>query len=60
MLSPPLGRRTEPEALKLGVPFPIIRTMVFWGVYWGPLILGNYHMLSNLGLSMEVGKFGNQ
>ena len=21
---------------------PIIRTIVFWGLYWGPLILGNY------------------
>ena len=27
----------------LGVP--IIRTIIFWGLYWGPLILGNYHML---------------
>ena len=26
----------------LGVP--IIRTIVFWGLYWGPLILGNYHV----------------
>ena len=26
----------------LGVP--IIRTIVFWGLYWGPLILGNYHI----------------
>ena len=26
----------------LGVP--IIRTLVFWGPYWGPLILGNYHI----------------
>ena len=25
----------------LGVP--IIRTIVFWGLHWGPLILGNYH-----------------
>ena len=25
----------------LGVP--ITRTIVFWGLYWGPLILGNYH-----------------
>ena len=23
---------------------PIIRTIVFWGLYWGPPILGNYHM----------------
>ena len=22
---------------------PIIRIIVFWGLYWGPLILGNYH-----------------
>ena len=25
----------------LGVP--IIRTIIFWGLYWGPIILGNYH-----------------
>ena len=29
----------------LGVP--IIRTIVFWGLYWGPLILGNYHMFDS-------------
>ena len=23
---------------------PIIRTIVYLGLYWGPLILGNYHM----------------
>ena len=23
------------------VGVPIIRTMVFWGLYWGPLISGN-------------------
>ena len=28
----------------LGVP--IIRTVVFWVLYWGPFILGNYHILS--------------
>ena len=27
----------------LGVP--IIRNIVFWGLYWGPLILGNYQMV---------------
>ena len=30
-----------------GVPFlgvPIIRTVVFCGLYWGPCILGNYHI----------------
>ena len=26
----------------LGVP--VIRTIVFWGLYWGPLILGIYHL----------------
>ena len=26
----------------LGVP--IIRTIVFWGLYWGPPFLGNYHI----------------
>ena len=26
----------------LGVP--IIRTIVYWGLYWGPLFLGNYHL----------------
>ena len=26
----------------LGVP--IIRTIVFWGLVWGPPILGNYHI----------------
>ena len=23
---------------------PIIRTIVFWGLYWGPLVLGNYRL----------------
>ena len=31
---------------KLGVPFwaslYIMRTIVFWGLHWGPLIWGNY------------------
>ena len=22
---------------------PIIRIIIYWGLYWGPLILGNYH-----------------
>ena len=26
----------------LGVP--IIRVIVFWGLFWGPLILGNYQL----------------
>ena len=32
---------------KLGVPFlgvVIIRTIVYWGLCWGTLILGNYHV----------------
>ena len=32
---------------KLGVPFlgvPIIRTTIYLSLYWGPLILGNYHV----------------
>ena len=35
----------------LGVP--IIRIIVYWGLYWGPLILGNYHMLGYYGTRME-------
>ena len=30
-----------------GVPFlgvPIIPSIVFWGIYWGPLILGIHHV----------------
>ena len=29
----------------LGVP--IIRIIIFWGLYWGPHILGNYHIHSH-------------
>ena len=36
----------------LGVP--IIRTIVFWGLHWGPPILGNYHMISGLGIRMAA------
>ena len=28
---------------------PIIRIIVFGGLYWGPLILGNYQMRNNVG-----------
>ena len=28
----------------LGVPIIRIRIIVYWGLYWGPLILGNYQM----------------
>ena len=30
----------------LGVP--IIRTVVYWGLYWGPLILGNYQVVCQM------------
>ena len=30
----------------LGVP--IVRTIVYWGLYWGTLILGNYHLACSL------------
>ena len=23
---------------------PIVRTIVYWGLYWGPLLFGNYHL----------------
>ena len=37
--------------ITLGVP--IIRIIVFCGLYWGPLILGNYHIGVILGGIME-------
>ena len=43
-----LGSRVYGSFLKLGVPFlgvPIRRIIVYWGLYWGPLILGNYHIV---------------
>ena len=37
----------------LGVP--IIRTIVFWGLYWGSSILGNYHLYSfDYGLGSRI------
>ena len=30
------------------VGVPIIRTIVFGGLYWGPLILGNYHIYCSI------------
>ena len=26
------------------VGVPIVKIVVFWGLYWGPLIYGNYHV----------------
>ena len=35
----------QKEYLSVGtiLRVPIIRTIFCWGLYWGPLILGNYH-----------------
>ena len=33
---------------------PMIRVVVFGGIYWGPAILGNYHMYSYDGKHPEV------
>ena len=30
----------------LGVP--IIRIIIYWGLYWGPLILGHHYLLGGL------------
>ena len=35
-------RERERESTFLGVP--IVRNIVFRGLYWGSLVLGNYHM----------------
>ena len=38
---------------------PIIRTIVFWGLYWGPPILGNYHIrLRGLSLRFRISGLG--
>ena len=34
--------RVVPKIRDTFLGVPIIRTIVFWGLYWGPLILGNY------------------
>ena len=42
---------------KLGIPFlwvPIIRTIVFWGLYWGSLVLGNYHIYIYMYMRCEL------
>ena len=33
---------------------PIIRTIVYWGSYWGPPPLGNYHTLSTQTTPKEI------
>ena len=61
------AKLTYGDFQKLGVPFlgvPIIRTIVYWGLYWGPLIVGNYHILSQLwkrviGLILILGAYAS-
>ena len=45
-LGRPLGYLIFSLMALIGVPLgvPIIRIIVYWGLYWGPLILGNYHI----------------
>ena len=46
--------------LKLGISFwgvPIIRTIVFWGLYWGSRILGNYHVVGSRTLEISYKDF---
>ena len=38
----------------LGVP--IVRTIVFGSLYWGPPILGNYHLDTTSGLELQARK----
>ena len=34
---------------------PIIRTIIYWGLYWGRPILGNYHLIKQeFGASSDV------
>ena len=49
---------------KLGVPFlgvSIVRIIVFWGLYWGSFILGNYQLgsrASGLRFGVYEAQFG--
>ena len=36
-----------------------MRTIVFWGLYWGPLILGNYQMATSRRLKPHVKNNGS-
>ena len=49
------------EFPKIRVPFlgvPIIRTIVFGGLYWAPPILGNYHIPSGIRIRSPGTGFG--
>ena len=32
---------------------PYNKTVIFWGLYWGPLILGNYHILADCKATLQ-------
>ena len=61
MLTSPFGAEGIWEFPKirgtiLGVP--ILRIIVYWGLYWGPPILGNYHIITYIPLIRHVGHTG--
>ena len=33
---------------------PRIRIIVYWGLHWGPLVLGNYHIVCSLGEALTL------
>ena len=37
---------------------PIRRIIVYWGLYWGPLILGNYHRVLGVRTLNGASSFG--
>ena len=37
---------------------PIMRTIVYWGLYWGPPILGNSHISNGESISFEAASPG--
>ena len=45
------------RATFLGVP--IIRAIVYWGLYWGTLIWGNYHLAKERKTCILPGIHGN-
>ena len=48
----PIGGLPKIRGTILGAP--IVRTIVYWGLYWGPLVLGNYHFCWILVASVHV------
>ena len=39
-----MNSRGFPKMFNTFLKAPRIRCIVFWGLYWGPPILGNYHL----------------